>query len=35
MENVTDNDKSKSSDTLASHTVLDAPIMDRGRQIPY
>ena len=29
MENVMDNDKSELSDTLASHTVLDAPIMDR------
>ena len=29
MENVMDNDKSESTDSLASHTVLDAPIMDR------
>ena len=29
MENVMDSDKSESTDSLASHTVLDAPIMDR------
>ena len=29
MENVIDNDKSKSTDSLAAHTVLDVPIMDR------
>ena len=29
MENVIDKDKSESIDSLASHTVLDASIMDR------
>ena len=29
MENVMDNDKSESTDSLALHTVLDASIMDR------
>ena len=34
MQNVTDNDKSKSTDSLASYTVLDAPIVDRVMEIP-
>ena len=34
MENVMDNDKSKSTDSLASCTVLDAPIMDRVTDTP-